>query len=469
MTRKYSKLKVCVVWFFISCFVAPIHSTDTLSVTLEQCLQMANDNNNSLHNAELDLMAAKAQRQELLVEYFPKISVNAFGFWSLDPLIEIGVKDVLGASDFSNNLQYVIDQIAPQLGVNSVYRTMQRGGCAVVSVVQPVFAGGRIVNGNKLAGLGVQAAELQKSITERVTLEDVERNYWYVVSLEEKRLTLLQLADMLDTIRNNVSDAYNAGLVTVNDLMQIKLKQNELRSGLIQIEHGIRLAKMNLLNSINFEYAAYYDKEIIDSIPYIDNIVFSDRLASLKSPIEYYVDEKDVIAKQEESMLLELAVEAKKTEKNMIIGETLPQVAVGASYGYSNFIDRGDMNGSVYVMVNIPLSDWGKNAKKIQRYNTQINKAENEREYLTSQIELQIRQLWFNLITAWQQLEVAGESVKTAEASVNQLISYYNAGLSPLSELLQAQTQLRQAKESQIEQQINYRNALQAYLNRVNK
>ena len=59
------------------------------------------------------------------------------------------------------------------------------------------------------------------------------------------------------------------------------------------------------------------------------------------------------------------------------------------------------------------------------------------------------------------------ESVETARASVEQLEAYYRAGMSPVSDLLQAQTQLQQCSDEYINQCIAYRTALQAYLNRA--
>ena len=147
----------------------------------------------------------------------------------------------------------------------------------------------------------------------------------------------------------------------------------------------------------------------------------------------------------------------------------MPQIGIGAAYGYGNIINKGQMNGAVFASVQIPLSDWGKTARKMQRYDYQIQKAENERKFLNAQIVLQVRQLWLDLTASWEQLLVARESVETAQTSVLQLESYYKAGMSPLSDLLQAQSQLQECSNEYIDQCIAYRTALQAYLNKAGK
>lgn len=232
-------------------------------LSVEECLEMAEQKNASVLNSRLDEEAALAQKREALGEYFPRVSVNALGFYAFDPMLEIGVKDILGNNNFSNNLQSIINSIAGQIGIDPVYTTLKRGVTATVSVTQPIFAGGRIVNGNRLAALGLEAAKLQGGIKHRETSEDVEKSYWQVISLEEKLKTLNQVQSLVDTLYKDVSSAYKAGLATENDLLQVKLKQNEVRSGKIRVKNGIRLAKMNLFNSIGQPYTPYTDRKSV--------------------------------------------------------------------------------------------------------------------------------------------------------------------------------------------------------------
>lgn len=435
------------------------------SLSLEECRTLAVENNADVRNAALDVMAARAQKQEALAEYFPKVSVNAFSFYAFNPMLEIGITDIIGKSDFSNNLQNVISSLASAYGFDPVYSTLEQGVTAGVSVLQPVFAGGRIVAGNRLASLGVEAAGLQQNITRRKTQEEIEKNYWQVVALEEKMETLDQMQVLVDTLYRDVSSACAAGLATENDLLQVRLKQNELRSGKIQLKNGIRLSKMLLFNSIGVEYNPYGTIRN-DDVPYIDDIVLSDRPDNLLPPDTYYRPEEEIAASQEESRLLDISVQAKKLEKRMALGEALPQIGVGATYGYTDLINDGRMNGAVYATVQIPISDWGKTSRKVQRYDYQLQKAQNQQDYLNAQLVLQIRKLWLDLESSWEQMSVAKESVETAEASVRDLTAYYDAGLSPLSELLQAQTSLREASDEYTEQRIGYVMALQAYLDR---
>ncbi len=432
-------------------------------LTVGDCRNLALQNNVKVRNASLDVLAAKAQKGEAFAEYFPKVSINAFGYYAFDPMLEIGVKDILGDSDMANNINSIVEQVARAYGIDPVYSTMKQGYSATVSVMQPVFAGGRIVYGNRLAALGVEAAGLQNSLQQRKSVEEVEKDYWQVVSLEEKMKTVQSVRKMLDNLEKDVDAAVDAGLATETDRLQLQLKQNEMRATQSRLKGGIRLAKMNLCNAIGVEYTPYSTIGA-DSLPYIDSIEFADDLSRLEEPSFYWKDESEIVVSREESRLLDISVKAKQMERRMVLGEVLPQVGVGVSYGYNDLMfSDARFNGAVYATLQIPITDWGKYSRKMQRYDYQLQKARNEKDYLDAQLLLQVRQQWLDLTVSWEQAQVAKESVAAAQAVVRRLEDHYRAGLVPLSDLLEAQTSLQQSADALVDARIAYRNALSAY------
>lgn len=444
----------------LTCIAAPAQE---LRLTLEECREMALQNNSSAVGAALDLEAARYQKQEAFAEYFPRVSAMGFGFWAFDPLLEIGVKDIFGNNDFSNNLQGLIDSYAPMYGLPTSYTTLSRGYLAGVSVMQPIFAGGRIVNGNRLAALGVEAAGLQQEVQRRSTSDEIEGYWWQVVSLQEKRELLAGSKEFVDTLFRDVTAAYEAGLVTEDELLQVKLARNELLSNEVQLDNGLKLAKMNLLNSIGQGYTVI-SANASEERPYIDSIVLADEEGLPAPPEAYYADEESIAASMEETRLLELQVEAAELQKKMALGEALPQLAVGATYGYYDFTGKGDFNGLAFATVQIPISDWGKTSAKMKRLQTQVDKAASQRDYLQSQIILGVRQSWIELNSAWSQYQLALDSEAAAEASFGRVERNYEAGMVTAAELLQSQTSLRQASDKRADALNSYRQALRKWL-----
>ena len=444
----------------LTCIAAPAQE---LRLTLEECREMALQNNSSAVGAALDLEAARYQKQEAFAEYFPRVSAMGFGFWAFDPLLEIGVKDIFGNNDFSNNLQGLIDSYAPMYGLPTSYTTLSRGYLAGISVMQPIFAGGRIFNGNRLAALGVEAAGLQQEVQRRSTSDEIEGYWWQVVSLQEKRELLAGSKEFVDTLFRDVTAAYEAGLVTEDELLQVKLARNELLSNEVQLDNGLKLAKMNLLNSIGQSYTVI-SANASEERPYIDSIMLADEEGLPGPPEAYYVDEESIAASMEETRLLELQVEAAELQKKMALGEALPQLAVGATYGYYDFTGKGDFNGLAFATVQIPISDWGRTGAKMKRLQTQVDKAASQRDYLQSQIILGVRQSWVELNSAWSQYQLALDSEAAAEASFGRVERNYEAGMVTIAELLQSQTSLRQASDKRADALNSYRQALRKWL-----
>lgn len=413
-------------------------------LSLDDCVVLSESNNPYIKNTQLDIYAAKAQKNEVLAEYFPRLKFGVNAIWSENYFIDLLFGHELG------DLLRDIDAGYAKYGVNASF-----------TVMQPLYAGGRIVTGNKLAKLGVKAAELQHKVNVRDKREEVEKMYWEIVALEEKGRTLKHLEELLDVLYKDVNSGIAAGVITDSDLMLVNMKKNELKSGKIQLEGGIKLLKMNLFNAIGQPYS--FIKVASDSLrPHLDQIVLSDRLESLLPPSNYYMPEEEMAAEVTETELLGIMVEAKKLEKKLAMGEYLPAVGVGATYGFSKFM-RNNFNGFLVANISIPISAWGKGSQKLKRLEYQVQKAQNERDYLTSQLILQSRQLWLNLNVAWEQMKVAEENVALAEKTVYNQMEQFKAGLIPLSDLMMSQTTLYEATESHINKQIEYSKALTAY------
>ena len=420
-------------------------SAQEVSLSLEDCIALSENNNPYIKNTYLDIQSAKFQKKEVFAEYFPRLSFRALGISSYDYLIDIVIGSELG-------------EMAREYEMGG---TTKFGFNATVTLMQPLYAGGRINTGNRLAKVGIKAAALKHEVNLREKREEIEKLYWEIVALEEKRNTIKHLEALIDVLYKDVTSAIDAGVITDSDLMLVKMKQNELKSGKVHLEGGIRLLKMNLFNTIGQGYSLV--NGVADSLkPHLDKIVLSDRLSSLLQPSDYYIPEEEFAAGVTETELLEVMVEAKKLEKKLALGEYLPAAGVGISYGYSTFTNS-NFNAIGMATISIPISNWGKGSLKLKRLNNEILKAVNEKEHLSSQLILQARQLWLNLNVTWEQMKIAEENLALAEKNVYNQMSRFNAGLIPISEVLMSQTSLFEATENLIDKQIEYSKALTAY------
>lgn len=442
--------KILTAILALTCLATVLDAQQRLS--LQDCLEMCEANNPYVRNSKLDIQASKAMKDELLWSYFPDVSINGLGYYAQKPLIRITPTDLLGTSDLAWTLNNAYLDIANRYDLRKDYSTLRGGYALGMMAVQPVYAGGRIVNGNRLASVGVRASELQADLKLRELREEIEGKYWLVVSLQEKTKTLDKAESVLDSAYTFVMSAREAGLVAASDVTEVTRKRTELSSGRVKLRSGLKLAKMDLFNAIGLEYR-YLD---------LDNYVLTETVDDL-SGAETLTGEEDGVPV--EVKLLDIQQEAKKLEKKVSVGEFLPEVGVGLSYGYGDMQGNGNgkFNGVGFVSVKIPLTGIGKAASRARRMEYEIQKVSNEREYLDEQLQLQRRQLFLDIETARSQAGVSREALKDAEDAQMRCLADYEAGRVAVTDLLQAELQFRTAAEKYIDDCIEYRKAVNAY------
>ena len=317
-------------------------------------------------------------------------------------------------------------------------------------MTQPVYAGGRIANGNALASLGVKAADVRNRMAVRDNDDEVTGKYWTVIALTEKKKALQQGIDLLVSLEGEVTAALEAGLAKESELLQLKIKRKDLETKMLRLCSGERLAKMDLFNVIGLEY----------SLNGIDGILLSDTFEDLPAPENQSVEMESLAHSLEESELLEMSVESKKLQKKMTLGEALPEVMVGASYGWGKIVNGPRDNGLLYAMIKIPLTDWGKTSQKLHRCQYEIEKAQNEREFLEKQLVVKLSKEWNDVQCAWEEVLAAKETLSLSEILETQKKAEYDAGLCTLSELLQCQAELQNSRSSLVDSQSSYCTAL---------
>ncbi|MGM9753404.1 MAG: TolC family protein [Candidatus Cryptobacteroides sp.] len=421
---------------------------------IEDCIELARSNEANARNAELDVRSAIEQRKEARWEFGPKINATGVGFVAANPMIYYGLRDILGTGDNAMNIINAVEEYCLESGIDPYFKGLENGIGLGITALQPVFAGGRIVNGNKLADLGVSAALLQKEVKLQSSEADVEEKYWQVVSLQEKKKTLEESLPIVERLCADARNAAESGLITTADFLELEQTLRDLKAKQSKLKGGLRLAKMDLFNLVGYEYR----------ILQLDSIELASSPLLDYSPDYYYMEPEEMAQGMAESRLLEMQVEAKILQKKITLGESLPQLAVGAGASYSNYVNEFKPNAMAFVMLQIPISDWGKQAHKLRRAENDVQKARNDKEYLDKQLILKAQALWVQMSSAWDELEVLMENSREAQETYERLSLEHGAGLSDTPTLLQAQINARQAKDAAIDAQIAYRSAVDAYL-----
>lgn len=406
---------------------------DSCMLSLDSCRALALQNNLTLKNAALDVAAAEEVKKQAFTKYFPNVSASAGGYYAAKPLFEYTIDDIGNASarQFLHNLYF---EYGAAMGLPDRITLCENGVMTGAMLVQPVYMGGQIVNGNKLAKVGIEAAELKAQLTEDQVLQQVEEYYWLIVSLRDKQKTLQQALIFLDTLERDITTASEAGLVSQNDILKVKLKRREMEANQTKVDHGIRLASQALCQAMGIEMYG--------------GLVPTDTLGKVSEMFDWgYVDDRTAVLGRKEKQLLDMQVSAEELKKKMALGETLPHLTIGGTASYGNLIfDHFTANALAFATLQVPLTGWWEASHKLKEHDILLEKAKNERTDLMEKMYLETMKAWNDVGDACSQVELSRLSLQEAEANFQETKTDYEAGLVPVSELLEAQTLLMQAQ-----------------------
>ena len=499
--QKFAKFTVVALLVGASALIA--NSAEAQPITLDSLKHAALLNNQQIKNSELDIEAAEQQKKEAFTKHFPTVSASAVAMKSVNPLVDMDMSSdgMLSSSPTYNSmmeqagqlqqmqasgqieqlqqaamagdqnalaqLQQIQTMTEKMQGMQSIMGSMadfmpiiqeiiedkknslDYMNTAALTVAMPLYAGGRIYNGNKLAALAEDVSHYKKDMAVDDVMIRTEELYWTLQSLIEKGKTVQEYKNMLDTLYRDVNNYVEAGLAQRNDLLKVQLKQNELETNYRKVQNGIELTKRAICQHVG--------------IPYTDSIEFEpahfDRLVEVSQSTT-----EELVEGRKEYQLLNKAVEAQELQKKMIRGEYMPQVAVAGAGYWLDMMDNRSTNALGMLTVTIPLTDWWGGSHKIKQQNVKLEQARMQLSEKTELMNLQIRQMTDELSVNDFQISVSQKSVDQAQENLTVSQNNYQAGVIGISDLLEAQAVYQQAKDNLTEANCNYQITAAKYL-----
>jgi len=423
-------------------------SASAQTYTLEQIKDSALQNNFAIRSAKYGVEAAQQQRKEAFTKYFP--SVSGTGVWfnankgmaqtTINPSASISPE--LGAALAQSLPQEALAALANPISISM----MKNGTIGSLMAVQPVFAGGQIINGNKLAKVGEEVSKLQLQLSENEVEKTAEQYFWQLASLQEKMNTINAVDTLLRDIHKDVDVAVRAGVAMRNDLLQVQLRQNDIQSQRLKLQNGISIVRLLLS-----QYCGLRDTSFAisfqTSIPEKFNV--SCLMFNVNGLPEY--------------QLLDKQVEAAKLQKQMAVGQNLPTLAVGAGYNYHNVLENNHSFGMVFATVSVPISDWWSGSHAIKRKKIEHQKAVEQLEDNAQLLKIRMQNAWNGVEESYQQLQLAKRSIEQADENLRLNRNYYRAGTSKMSDLLEAQLLYQQSLDKHTDAFAAYQNKILEY------
>ena len=458
----------------------PLYMSGQETLTLDQCREMAIKNNKALDQARTKVEMAGYDRKIARANYYPNISATGAYMYNQKSIALIndelsGKLTGTGTAlhqQFTTKMTEILEDLAQLPGgpeliqdpkVQALIGALSKGDISnaitalgtelddllhpdtrnmflgAVSLQQPVFMGGKIVNANRMAKLAEELSRSQYDQEYQDLLITVDQAYWQVVSISNKKKLAENFADLLEKMEHDVNISVKEGVATESDALAIKVKANEANMMKTKATNGLVLAKMLLCKEVGIDLGT--------------DITLADE--SLDAvPVPQMSPEKDlesIYQDRSETRSLDLAAAIYDKKMKIARADMMPKIALTANYLltnpnlYNGFEKKFGGMFNVGVAINIPIFHGFEALQKTRKAKAEATLYISKLDEAKELINLQVTQLRKQLDEALEKVEMAENNLKSAEENLRKASVGFEAGVVTTNTALAAHTAWLQA------------------------
>lgn len=377
------------------------------STLLEKYRTMALDYNHDLKAAEKNIAASMEVEKSARADLKPKLS---------------------GAASFQytgNPMELTLD--IPSIGLSKTVegKNLNYGGS--LSILQPVYMGGRVLESIRMAQHQQALAGNQAKALNDAVCYQTDIQYWSAVARQE-------IVDVAEDFRNSIAalvktikERVEVGLVDPQDLLMAEVKLNEAEYQLLQAQSNFETGRMalNSMIGVRLEQPTELDAQI-PIVVVSDSLWLSTGMGRPEIQMAY---DKIRIA---------------ESTKKLNDSQFKPQFYVGVEGSYSspgyNFKKDLDPNYAVYAKVSVPIFEWGKRRSEKRVSSFRIGMAEDNLNKVVDRVELEVSVARKALSQAIERVRLSESSLAKAEENEAKAVERYNEGKVSVVEVIDAQT-----------------------------
>ena len=405
------------------------------TVTLKQAIEYALQNKAEALNAKLDVRNADYQIMEAKAGALPKI--NGVANLTYNPILQTTALDAGAFSGGPSNIQLIT------LG-------QKWNAGAGVQLSQALF-NQQVFIGLKAAKSTKEFYQLNAQLTEEQIIERVSNAYFQVFTIQQKKETLESSYSSTEKARNIIKSLYDNGLAKKVDLDRTNVNLTNINTVLKQQQNAINQAEnalkfymgMPIENKIELVKA---DMEITPHL--LDETVGTDSRSEIK-----------ILNKQRELL---------QYNKKAVEAAYYPTVNLNANYSWQGLGDKfpltnGEKNGvywadysAITLGVNIPIFNGFATKARVEMAQIELDKLDVSIKDTKLGLDLSYQNAKSQIENSLLALENQKANVSLAETVTSNTKHNYQYGLATLTELLEAEIALVEAKN-------NYSNAILEY------
>lgn len=392
---------------FYCCAFLALPAMAQQSPLLEKYRMMALDYNHDLKAAEKNIAASVEIEKSARADLKPKLS---------------------GTANFQytgNPLELTLD--VPSMGLSKTVEGKQINYGASLSILQPVYTGGRVLESIRLAQHQQALAGNQAKVLNDAVCYQTDVQYWNAVARQEIVSVAEEFRNSIAALVKTIQERVEVGLVDPQDLLMAEVKLNEAEYQLLQAQSNFETGRMalNSIIGVQLEHTTELDSEI-PMVAMNDSLWMATGMARPEIQMAY-----DHIRIAESS-------------KRLNDSQFKPQFYVGVDGSYSspgyNFKKDLDPNYAVYAKVSVPIFEWGKRKSEKRASSLRIGMAEDNLNKVVDQVELEIGVARKALSQAIERVRLSESSLAKAEENEAKAVERYNEGKVSVVEVIDAQT-----------------------------
>ncbi|MDD4107231.1 MAG: TolC family protein [Prolixibacteraceae bacterium] len=404
--------KLIIISILSLMLLSPSFAQDKLTLNLEDAKEYALKYNRTIKNSGLAIDQSQEKLWETIAAGLPQINATT------------DYTDAMGAKisiQFDENLPATEIPIKPTSNFN-----LQLG--------QLIFNGSYLV-GIQTAKLAQKLAEKSLVKTEEDVISQVTESYYLVLISEESLEILRTNTDNMQKIYNKTEPLVKVGMMEKVELDQLSVQVNSLDNAVRSAERQLEMAK-NLLR-VQLGVSADTELELTQSVADFISGNLNEGILSSFDPdqnIDYQL----------------LEMQEKITEKQIDMQKASYLPTISGYYNYTKKILKPAFDMSpkhmVGLQMNIPVFSSGERRAKVRQAKIDLETTKNNKALVEEQLDIQFRQLQFNLRSALESLETQQKNVEVSRDVYQNLRHKYEQGMISSLELTTADSNYLQSE-----------------------
>jgi len=441
------RYKLLLVFIASICFVKPSTSQEVLS--LKKCRELAKEHNQDVQNAALNVAIYESHLKSNKTNQLPKLDFSA-------SLTRLGDPQVTKMPAF----QLPNVDLSPS-GVlfpgGTLYEAPENLYRLNLSLIQPIYMGGKLRNLNKLSQKNVDLSKENLRLEKSNLLLETDDTYWTIVSLKEKVILTLESIKFLEEFKKDINNRYEVGLATKNNVLQAQVNLNHVKLANIEAENGVDLANMSLCRLIGF--------------PLWQKVQLEDSTVNKATLPDFEIAHKKALAQRPELKMSQLAVDMGELGVKMTRADQLPSLNVGVNSYYGNpnhfGVDEGETSWNASAKLTVPVFHWGEKRQAVKRSKIMHQQAVNELEKNRDLIALDVQQSLYALKVAISKMSFTETSLEQAEENLTITRNNYAVGVASVTQVLDAQVSWQSSYSNYIDAKITCQQKYSVYLKAI--